>query len=143
MPWVGIPEFNAALKRIGDKADLASREVVAKSAALLIRNAQHNFAGSHKKGQPHVGGDLPNVVTGDLRRSIKMDPVTRLGPTSYVTRVGPRMIYGRRVELGYTGGTGPGQQASRAYPYFEPALASSMVDFSSIAKSAWAKAWRI
>lgn len=129
MPWIGIGEVRAALKKVAAEADVTAREIVSTSASVVQKAAQANFEGSHKKGMPHVGGDKPNVVTGALRRSIRPDPVTRIGLGSYVTLIGPRTVYGRRVELGMNG--------SRAYPYFHPAVEATRDELSAAAAKIW------
>lgn len=126
-PWEGLRDYDAALEALTKLMDDAVKTVVVKTGAELVKQAQANFSGSHKRGQPHVGGDKPNIVSGDLRRSIKADPVTRFSIGDYGTTVAPTMIYGRRVELGFKG--------SRKYPYFEPAVRK--VDMQKIAFEVW------
>lgn len=140
MAILGLREFEAALKRVTAGADAAGRNAVAKAAAYAEAEAKSNFQGSHAPGQPHVGGAQPNVVTGTARRSIKADPVARYGLGDYGTIVAPRVVYGRRLELGYpAGGSGPGQQATAAFPYFIPAAEKTAERFHSIAAAEWAR----
>lgn len=96
------------------RAILASKVIVTQSGALVVRLAQENFEGSHKKGEPHQGGDRPNIVTGYARRSIMMNPIIKTGLSAFNTKVGPTAIYGRRLELGFNG--------SKGYPFFGPAV---------------------
>jgi hypothetical protein len=125
--WSGIAELSASLNKAVAGADDLMKEIVAKSGAIVEREAKQNFQGSHKKGAPHVGGDLPNVVTGDLRASIYPSEVMREGNDGWSLTIGPRKEYGRRVELGYSGsGKGRGQQTTRPFPYFDPAVRSAM-----------------
>ncbi len=130
--WDGLTEFNASLGEFGERVQSAGQRIVVKAGALLIRNAQANFEGSHPKGQPHVGGDKPNVVTGYLRRSITMTPVIRTGIGEYSTTVGPTAIYGRAVELGLRNGM--------KYPYFQPAVELTQPLIAAIAEEEWAAA---
>jgi hypothetical protein len=132
MGWVGIPEFKAAAEKLAKQADVASRMILVQSASLVVRNAQENFVGSHRRNKPHVGGSKPNVVTGQTRRSIKFEGVVRVGLATYMTRVGPTVAWGRRLELGMNG--------KGAYPYFGPAVEKSRIQFPSIASSAWGAA---
>ncbi|MGE0399946.1 MAG: hypothetical protein AB7T06_24740 [Kofleriaceae bacterium] len=125
----GVDAFFAALEKIERAADEAVREVVATASTLLVSEAQANFVGSHARGEPHVGGDKPNIVSGDLRRSIRADPITQYGKADYGTTVGPRMIYGRRVELGFNGSPG--------YPYFGPAVEKVRPEFERMAADIW------
>lgn len=112
MELVGLKDVLARLDGLGENAGKAAREIVTRSAALVEAETKLNFSGAHPKGFGHVGGALPNVVTGTLRRSIRSDPIEILGPQDFRTQVAPREIYGRRVELGYNG--------SKGYPYFVP-----------------------
>ena len=131
--WKGIKESTAKLEGMARDVDAAGREIVVKGAALVITYAQQNFAGAHAKGQPHIetsnGG--PNIVTGDLRRSIIMDPIVRLGFSEYMTQIGPTMVYGRAVELGLKNGAN--------YPYFGPAVEKAMPEIDAISAETWAR----
>ena len=60
--------------------------------------------------------------------------------TEWSVRIGPTAIYGRRVELGYPGGTGPGHQATRPYPYMEPAARDNYHKVEEIVAANWLKA---
>ena len=64
----------------------------------------------------HIGpsGKGPNVVTGNLRRSIRT--TVHYGFGTYVAEVGPTMIYARQVEKG-----GGNWKSGVKYPYLEPA----------------------
>lgn len=129
--WHGMEDLEKAFVRVGVQVDLAAKANVSVAAATLIRDAQNNFEGSHKKGQPHVGGNKPNVVTGNLRRSIMADSMNHYGMGVYSQQVGPTMKYGRRVELGLAP-TGP-------YPYFGPAAAKVRAEMAAIATANWAR----
>lgn len=138
MALLGLSQFEAALRRVAKDADAAAKTAVVETAALVEREAKHNFFGSHKKGEPHVGGDKPNVVTGTLRRSIIADPVRRYGIADYGTVVAPRAVYGRRVELGWSASDGTrGHQVTRAFPYFEEPARRGREEFPRIAAERW------
>lgn len=127
----GVFDVEKALAGAAAQINLAARANVGQAAAELIRDAQSNFQGAHRKGEPHVGGPQPNIVTGNLRRSIL---ATGMRPTStggWTTEVGPTAKYGRRVELGF-GGRG-------AYPYFGPAAARLRPRMEYIAAQNWAR----
>lgn len=95
-----IAGLEAALDRIVVAAVEATPVAVAQSAAIVQGAARGNA--SHRPG--------PNVVSGDLRRSIltgggatagPMTPGTaRIGPFRWSSVVGPTVIYGRIQELG-------------------------------------------
>lgn len=122
--------------RMGVQADAIARQNVSDMAMRLIKLAQENFEGSHKKGEPHTGGIRPNVVTGNLRRSIQAQGgIKAVGPGVYTTTVGPTAKYGRRVELGY-------KNMNRPFPYFGPASLKVRAEASSIAMENWLELWR-
>lgn len=129
---IGFEQFSAAIDKVIAQADAAAKATVAQAAAELEKSAKSNFSGTHKRGQPHVGGDLPNVVTGTLRRSITHEPVKKIGLGTWATTVGPTVVYGRRVELGLNG--------SKAYAYFSPAYRDLLKRFRDIAAENWRKA---
>lgn len=133
--WVGLSEVQAAFTKVSAQADVAARSIVTKTAAVTEREIKNNFEGAHKKGQPHVGGDKPNVVTGTLRRSIGHERVTRTAAFTYGTRLGPRTKYARRVELGGTDSRGV---TTGPFPYFEPGVRTARAQFSAIAATEWA-----
>ena len=123
--------FEQSLEVIVMSVDYAAQQLVYAGGMAITREAQGNFAGFHAPGEPHVdnSGNFPNVVTGQLRRSISMDSPYRLGVGSYATIVAPRMEYGRRVELGYNGSPG--------YPYFTPAYNKVIPELQRLAFTAW------
>ena len=129
--WHGLTELKSQIDEKVAAAEKASLEIIAKGSAIMVREAQANFEGSHKKGLPHVGGSKPNIVSGDLRRSIRSEPIQRMGYADYRTSVSPHMIYGRRVELGYNG--------SRGYPYFMPAATKFKPMFAALAAETYNK----
>ena len=129
--WHGIADLEKAFVRAGVQVDAAAKANVSVAAMTLIKDAQNNFQGSHKKGEPHTGGDKPNIVTGNLRRSIMADSINHFGMGVYSTQVGPTMKYGRRVELGLA--------PTGAYPYFGPAAAVLRREMAAIATANWAR----
>lgn len=131
--WSGFGDVTAAFVRMGAGVDQAARANMREATAFLIKEAMANFEGAHKKGAPHEGGSKPNVVTGNLRRSIMADDIKHAGMGSYETTVGPTMRYGRRVEMGLDHGKGG------AYPYFGPAAAKTRTVMSAIAAVNWAR----
>jgi hypothetical protein len=135
----GLSELQAAFTKVNAQAEATARSIVTKAAAMVEKEAKGNFEGAHAKGDPHVGGDKPNVVTGNLRRSITHTRVTRFGPFGYSSKVGPTAIYGRRVELGGTSsGWGGSTVTTRPFPYFEPAVKASRAKFEALAAAEWA-----
>lgn len=140
MKITGVRDVEAAFDRIVGKASSASREIVRESAILIESTAKKNFEGSHAKGQKHVGGAKPNVVSGSLRRSIRHDPIAPDGLTGAFTLVGPTMIYGRRVELGFTGTDSKGRHyAQPPHEYFGSAVRDTEIEVRQIATDRWAQ----
>lgn len=137
---LGLREFLEAVRRVEEGAGEAAREAVAETAAMVERDAKANFQGAHKRGQPHTGGDKPNVVTGTLRRSIKADPIRRYSLAEYGTVVAPRAIYGRRVELGWPHSDGQvGHGVTRAFPFFGPAAKKAREEFPRVTAEKWSR----
>ena len=91
--WEGIREFNAALVKIAEAADVAGEQIVTKGAHLVEAAAKQKAS-----GRPG-----PNVVSGTLRRSIGLVDVTRLGPGRWQSQTAPTVVYARRIELGFHG----------------------------------------
>lgn len=142
MPSIsGVSELQAALNRLVAGADAATRAIVAEAAAEVETAVKSEFDGAHPAGQPHVGGDRPNVVTGNLRRSIRTDPIRRAGLGVYATRVYPTAVYSRRVELGFDGADSLGRiYHQRPYPYFKPGVDRALAKVPDIAGRRWAAA---
>jgi hypothetical protein len=115
----GLPELAASLTVLGEASDAATGELVRQLQAELVRRAQDNFQGTHAPHRPHVGGKFPNIVTGNLQRSIFAEGTYRLTAGMWEGTVSPHAKYGRRVEMGY--GKGPGGPNS-PHPYFGPAV---------------------
>lgn len=138
--WVGLKELDAALTAFAERAEEAARTIVAKASAVVVAAEMRGFQGSHSRNMPHVGGSAPNVVTGSARRSVKADPVRRYGVSTYGTQVGPRIIYARRLELGYRGTDKRGRKYNQpAYPFVAPAIKETQPVLEAIALAEWAK----
>src|SRR5258708_5251694 len=129
--WTGIPEFAAALTRTVERASVEARAAVAEVAGLLEKTAKQEAS-----GRPG-----PNVVTGTLRRSIVHDPITPWGVGGWQTKVGPTVIYGRRIELGFHGADSLGRAYNHhGYSYFGPAYARVTPMIPAIYAKHWARA---
>jgi hypothetical protein len=113
--WVGVPEFTAALQRVGVAARAAARAGVVEAAAEIERQAKMNAS-----GRPG-----PDVVTGTLRRSISTTAIKPWGLMGWEAGIGPTVIYGRRIELGFHGADSRGRHFDQpGYPYMRPAFQS-------------------
>ena len=142
MIFSGMEEFRKALDEMVAKADAGSREIVTKGALIIENNAKRHA----------------HVISGRLRRSIRLIDVTSLGFGVWKSRVAPTVIYGRIQELGGTirpkgdNATGllwfkvGGQLRSaksvtlKPHPYLKPGVDDSHGELSALAESVWAKA---
>jgi hypothetical protein len=131
----GLGALEAALTRGEAQVELAARANVQLASLELIKQAQANFSGSHRKHQRHIpnANNYPNVVTGTLRRSIQSDGLRSVAPGVVSTKVGPTTVYGRAIELGNP------HSRSGAYPYFGPAVKRVRAKTAGLATANWAK----
>jgi hypothetical protein len=124
-----IQNLDATLKALTHNADLIEQAAVyglSQVALAIERQAKQNFQGKRRRVKTknsyryepamHVGpsGGFPNVITGNLRRSINTK--LRHGFGVYTAEVGPSAIYGRTVEQG-----SPRWKSGVSYPYLRPA----------------------
>ena len=129
--WLGIPQFAAALDRVVVQASVEARAAVAELAGLIEKRAKANAS-----GRPG-----PNVITGTLRRGIRSEPITPWGLRGWRTRVGPTVIYSRRIELGFHGVDRLGRHYDQpGYPYFVPAFRQTMYEAGTIYYRHWTAA---
>lgn len=141
MHLLGIAEVEAAFDRILKDVEQANRDIVAESAALVENRIKSNFQGSHRRGEPHTGGDKPNVVTGTLRRGVRHTPIVRDGVAGAMTTLGPTSVYGRRVELGFVGTDSRGRNYHQPpYAYFGPGVDETRAALPEIARRRWSRA---
>ena len=133
--WSGVSELHAATAHLVETLTVASREIVSVLAAKTEAGAKANFSGTHAKGQPHVGGSQPNIVSGNARRQIMTDPVKGYGFGVFAASVAPTAVYSRRLELGING-TG-------AYPFFTPAVNATRKEAVAVAYKIWATALKL
>jgi hypothetical protein len=137
----GLDDFTRAIVAMQRRIDNAGRGIVTEGLAVVERAAKGNFEGAHPPGFPHVGGSKPNIVTGNLRRGITSTPARHVGVATWEGDVGPTAVYGRRIELGYPGGgSGPGHQMTRPFPYMKPAADASHARLQGVAVKRWGKA---
>ena len=98
----------------------AAEHAISMAGMAIERQAKINAnTGVHPRGQGHIPGTGPgpNVVTGNLRRSIRTD--VRYGFGNYIAIVGAYAEYARAVELG-----SPRWKSGVKYPYLGPAADS-------------------
>lgn len=118
-----IKEVIAGLNATEDKVEDATRYAIGMAGLAVERQAKQNASngvrvrrGSQIVPSRHIGpsGSGPNVITGNLRRSIKTDVKQGFGD-SYIAEVSASMIYARAVEEGLP------QWNGVKYPYLRPA----------------------
>lgn len=105
--YIDLAQFEEGLAAKVTAATAAKAKWVRSGAQIIERQAKVNASsGRHKQGTPTPAtvGRGPAIVTGTLRRSIR----TQYEGTD-TAKIGPTVIYGRRVELEY------------GYPYLIPA----------------------
>ncbi len=98
----GVSDTIAAIQAWADRTKVATLRGTEKSGEFLQSAARSNFVGTHPYSYPHVGGDRPNIVSGQLQESIVPTPVMPEGDGRYTIYVGPTTVYGRIIELGGT-----------------------------------------
>jgi hypothetical protein len=104
--------------KFGVGIDIASRMARDEMAMALQQLARNEI---RKSGAAQAGGPPVNR-TGNLRNSINAEK-RRIGFANYTAIVGPQVIYGRVLELGFPNGN--------KYPYMQPAY----MKFRSVAPS--------
>lgn len=124
-----INEVLRGLEKTNDKIEEAVKYAIGMAGLAVERQAKKNAStGVHPRGQGHIQGTGPgpNVVTGNLRRSIRTDVKKGYG-TSYVAEVSASAIYARAVERGLP------EWGGVKYPYLEPA-ATTLRDNGTISR---------
>lgn len=119
--WHGVNEFDAGLKRLVASAGQACQRGANNAAKLVASETKQKLTTTtHRKGTPTPSrpGEPPSLVTGTLRRSVKIVPAQSVGGTAFVAKVGPTAIYARIQELG--GDTGWSVLPPR--PYLQPTV---------------------
>lgn len=147
----GVRELDASIKALEVRMSEAARNFVIKGGAIVAKAAKEEFVemgvskstgeariletGERRKrgelaGSKYKGGNIhgarPQARTGKLRTSIKVADVHQVGPGRWMSTVGPTMVYGRRVELGFVGQDSRGRTYNQSpYPYMAPGFEKS------------------
>ena len=130
-----INEVLRGLNATQDKVETATRFAIGMVGLEVERAAKKNASngtrvrrGNRIIPPRHIGpsGGGPNVITGNLRRSIKTQVVQGFGAT-YVAEVSASAIYARAVEQGLPEWNGV------KYPFMEPA-ATRLRDNGTLSK---------
>lgn len=136
--WHGIEEFKTGVVKL-DEAVIAA----AKQASQV---AGAELAVAAKATAPHKSGDLAASIAV-APRTVSHTPIVQVGPT---------IVYGRRVELGFKGRKSPrgvkkrraagvdtgrrGLQPTKKNPFLAHALEASRPRIAEIYRRAWANA---
>lgn len=137
----GVGEFGRALDAYIARASAASKKAVTDAAHFIEAEAKAELGTySHKRGTPTPSpiGHPPAVVSGTLRRSIRVTDVEAISVTGWTASVGPSAIYGRIQELG--GFTGAYDSYLPARPYMQPAF--ELATHSGALLAIYTTAWR-
>ena len=144
--WIFDTEgFTASLDAMIAAVNVATRDGVIKGAALIEASAKASFGGGHSKGSPKTVFSQPQSVTGTLRRSIRMvgDPI-EVGRGVWSTRVAPTTIYGRRIELGFSGSDSLGRVYNQPpYPFLKPGVDKSIPLLDAVFVASWQAAMKV
>ena len=117
----GISELDAGFEEWQLRIGEAALEWVTKGGQLVADQAKGVFAGgSHDYPWQGPNFPIPTSHSGFLRDSIAVDNIrTFAGGASSET--GPKTVYGRRIELGYTGTGHFPYYTTRPFPFLAPA----------------------
>ena len=130
--WDGVPQFDAEVLARIERARDAAHDFVAQGAHAVEGNIKTRAGegGRHKRGTPTPArkGGGPAVVSGGLRRGVRVDAIRPSGLLGFETKVGPTSVYGRRVELEF------------GYPYVRPGLADTIPRLARLQVELWRKA---
>lgn len=136
MPVYGDDAAVAALARILAERQAATRQAVARGAHLIEAQAKLELSrSSHPPGTPTPAapGRPPSLISGGLRRSIRVD-----GPHGRSSRweatIGPSIRYGRIQELGGRAGRGARLPPR---PYMRPGLQRATPLIKKLFQDGW------
>ena len=168
MKWevLGERKFIESIDTVIGLINEVTKDAVGRSALLVEANSKTSFGPAHKKGSRKLVQDRPQVVSGNLMRSIGVRSLSQTGEYSFEARVGPNMNYARRIELGFKGHVSgsivkaharhtqngtvyvrsylrKGYNVNQsAYPYMQPGVKKSLPEMERIFISAWTRAIR-
>lgn len=138
----GMGELRAALAARGKLADVATGRATADAAHLVERTMKAKLTeATHPAGTPTTSspGSPPALVTGQLRRGVRIDGPVRVGPAVWKASIGPTSVYSRIQELGGTAGRGGISHLPRR-PFVAPTLVE--LTASGQLRDVYMAAWR-
>ena len=122
----GVNELSDGFEEWKVRIAEAALEWVTKGGEVVGNEAKKQFEGGTSVA-PWVGPNFPKPTThtGFLRNSIGTENIRKF-PGGASSETGPRTVYGRRIELGYTGrGVFP-YYTTRPFPYLKPGLEAAL-----------------
>ena len=153
----GVKEVNASIDHLIIKMSEAARNTVVKGGAIVAKAAKEEFtelavtkggearivggdgrfkgerSGSKYRGPNISGMSRPHARTGKLRTSIGVHEVSQVGPGRWMSKTGPTMAYGRRVEMGFTGSDSKGRHYQQSpYPYMSPGFEKARPELEAL-----------
>jgi phage gpG-like protein len=150
----GVAEFRAAVDALVARTNAATLQAATTGAHLVEAQIKETLTESHRasnsggrdsrgrftKGEHSASppGAPPALVTGTLRRSVRVVGPVPKGATGWTVSIGPTAVYGRIQELGGTTGAHGSQLPAR--PYVAPSL-KKVIDDGSLA-NCFTTAWR-
>jgi hypothetical protein len=131
----GIPDFDDAVEMLKIKMDQAAFVFVTGGAEIINTRAKETFIGGSESDATDAwrsdAWPIPTRRSGFLQNSIRASRPVRKGSAWFI-ETGPRTVYGRRIELGYTGvGKWP-SFTTRPFPFLKPALEDSQDDLAEL-----------
>lgn len=119
----GVPEFRDAMLAGVERVQAAAEQFVRRGGNLVASKAKRHFAtGDSTPEWRSSTFPVPSRRSGNLQASIRTTDVVEMSPGVWMSRTGPTTVYGRRIELGYTGvGKWP-SFTTRPFPFLRPGL---------------------
>lgn len=141
-----VRESSEAFRALAARFDIVGFKTVRDASALVERSAKKNFQSRKGGRNDPATPPRPTLRTGNLRNSIHSSPPERRGGSTWSAKVGPTLMYGRRVELGFDGmvsgyvtkrGTvvQSYHATTRKFPYLAPAFKDNEDNIFEIWKS--------
>jgi hypothetical protein len=131
----GWDDLETALEELAARVESAT-ETAVKLGGEIVRAEVL----THMNGRPG-----PNVITGTLRRSVKVGtPIPERTGVWSVT-VAPTVVYARRIELGFEGTDSLGRVYPKKYPYpyMAPGLTAAVARLGTVLFTQWSTALEV
>jgi hypothetical protein len=128
----GINELQDGFEEWKVRVGEAALEWVTKGGEIVANEAKKVFAGgSSQAAWQGPNFPVPTSHSGFLRNSIGTQNIREF-PGGASSETGPRTIYGRRIELGYTGRGFFPYYTTRPFPYLKPGAEKAMPQLTEL-----------